>query len=309
MRIVNVDATVALRIKRLARIRRESLSETLHYLIPRIEEILKKSPTQYLSTGICNKPIKVPDNFPPIKEDDLAAGLHAISEYLLPRLIRRTDGPPPYHLDCGVTPEGLGYARLPNGRIIFDHANVTPRERTIFEFVKDKLPSGWNIVEYHMAILIQQRYQKYIDKPESIHFPAKAQLAVDAGCYVGAKAMAMLDLMGKNSRVIAIEMDEKNFNILERNIAENDLTGSIVPIHAAISDKNGFSQHRYRGTGMMGNTLVDAEYSKETGNIIETSTLDYIFSKLYINYIDYLNLQLNGAEEQALIGMESWEKR
>lgn len=307
MTIVNLDPSTARRLRQLARIRREDVQATISYLSPRIGA--SSSPKGYAEPkGDDARRIRLPDGFPlALDAIEVAGRLTAISD-ALPRLIRRTDGPPPIPLQCG-SEDGLFFARLPSGRIIYEHAKVTPRETAMFEYVKDTLPTGWGLAEYHMGILVQQRYLKYISEPGAFHFPEGASVAVDAGCYVGAKALAMIDLMGASGKVVAVEMGDENFAVLERNVEANGLRGRILPVHAAISDSDGTTHGRRRGTGMMGNTIVAAELSAETGVAVNTRTLASIFSEVGLDRIDYLNIQLNGAEPLAVAGLGAYIDR
>ncbi len=193
--------------------------------------------------------------------------------------------------------------------MFYDHGRISPRDEALFEVVKDRLPADWGPVEYKMGVLVQQRYLKYLSHPGSFHFPAHAQVAVDAGCYIGCKAIAMADAMGPACRVIAIEIADDNFELLERNIAENGLSDRVKPVRAAISDVDGLGQHFLRHEVGMGHSLVATERGGPTGAVLETKSLATIFSELGLDAIDYLNIQLNGAEPQAIAGLGRWISR
>lgn len=62
--------------------------------------------------------------------------------------------------------------------------------------------------------------------------------AIDVGAHVGFSALAMAREVGPSGRVIALEPEPLNFELLCRNIARN--CGSVVvPIHAAGGEKTG----------------------------------------------------------------------
>lgn len=126
---------------------------------------------------------------------------------------------------------------------------------------------------------------------------SKGDIVVDAGANCGMFTLLASNLVGKDGRVIAIEPDPKNLEVLEKNLELNSIKNVIV-IGKALYSKDavtlGFHQE-----GVM-SRLTTSE--TEATTTVETVTLDTIVKELNLRPTK-LKMDIEGAEKYALLGM------
>lgn len=122
---------------------------------------------------------------------------------------------------------------------------------------------------------------------------------IDIGANIGMTAIGIInDKLAE--KAIAIEPEPENFSLLEKNIKDNHLEKSIIPLPYAVSDTNKnlslelseniFGDHRIRQT--FNNNLKD-ELFKESGRKIikiKSQTLDSIISSLPKDFTQEISL-------------------
>jgi FkbM family methyltransferase len=112
-----------------------------------------------------------------------------------------------------------------------------------------------------------------------------------------------------DGRVVAFEMDEQNFRLLQDNVATNRLH-NVVTVQAAVADNNGVARYLrttpYSRAGY--HLLLDSK--PERGDIVETRTIT-LDSYAQRNSVrpDVVKIDVEGAEVQVLRGMRTMLKR
>jgi len=129
----------------------------------------------------------------------------------------------------------------------------------------------------------------------------KGDVVIDCGAYIGDTAELYLNQLDKECKIYAIEALPLNFKILKKIIKEKNLNKVIVPIEAAISSRNGTY---YLSSN---NNLKDPRATliinkKNETKAIKVLTLDYLFTKLYPTKIDFIKMDIEGAEKDAVYG-------
>ena len=109
-----------------------------------------------------------------------------------------------------------------------------------FWLLKDQLRGPIQCDHFFASSATYRSYVHGCNRFEADKFmPGLGGVIVEAGAYVGYKAIAMARRVGDTGRVIAIEADPGNFGLLVENIHLNGLGHIVVPVHAALSDHNG----------------------------------------------------------------------
>ena len=112
-----------------------------------------------------------------------------------------------------------------------------------------KLKKCWIFGKYNFFYLENDRYigqrvalEKYEPyETQLILRQAKTgDVVVDVGANIGYYTVLLADKVGKSGKVYAFEPDKTNFEILKKNIEENNLE-NVVAIQAAVGSKNGKS--------------------------------------------------------------------
>jgi FkbM family methyltransferase len=197
------------------------------------------------------------------------------------------------------------WLRTKSGRIFFDHPGDA-KDALMYVLLRDRIPRGIRHDAFVVARAAAMRFVAGVD-----HLPPDAKVAVDAGCYVGYKAIAFADSMGDGARVVAIEMMPDNYDLLVRNVTENGLVGTVIPVHCGVSDSVGVvpvRRKRRQQATIAAADQFDARFADE--GEVKTDTLANIFDRTLGpgTQVDFLNVQVNGAEIAALEGLGSWSE-
>jgi FkbM family methyltransferase len=128
----------------------------------------------------------------------------------------------------------------------------------------------------------------------------KGDVVFEVGAYIGYHAMRLSELVGNSGKIIAIEAIPSNYEIMKKNIEMNDIK-NIIPINVAI----------WKNKGVIPMNMNEHQKNSAVENIVNANkkvdlpcdTIDNIFRKLNIKEVDFVRIQTNGAELEALEGM------
>jgi FkbM family methyltransferase len=124
---------------------------------------------------------------------------------------------------------------------------------------------------------------------------------LDIGAGVGTEIKAFSDWVGPQGLVYAVEADPSAFSRLEKLIDLLQLQ-NVTALHLAIGATEGLARLTQDGAdGLVNRVVADAESSTVA---IPMASLDTLISDLGLEQIDYLKMNIEGAERQALIGFQ-----
>ena len=128
---------------------------------------------------------------------------------------------------------------------------------------------------------------------------------VDVGANIGTMSIYAA-LSGKFSRIIAIEPDDYNRALLERNIRHNDLADRVTVVATAVSNRSG-RVLLHRDTKNLGAHSLEEGFSKSQSETceVDVETLDTIVSnaELATTDIAFVKIDVEGHEYAVLEGM------
>jgi len=127
----------------------------------------------------------------------------------------------------------------------------------------------------------------------------------DCGACHGEISFYLLTRTGENGKVYSIEAESDNYNILCKSIDLLNIGKHVIPIHLAVSNKKSViklykSNHKTRHS-IFQNLMEDRTYYELT----KSDTLDSIQRRYNIPKIDYIYMNIEGAEYLALEGMKN----
>lgn len=228
----------------------------------------------------------------------------------LPRNIRPvTDGP--YLKDFSFFTQGQGLLGIEAAGVkVLDFEMATSRDKSVFSLVKDLLPP-MSLQQYRIYNTFNSQYLRLVREPKLFTMPKTKAMAIDAGCYVGYKALAMAQFVD-GAPVLAFELASDNFEVLKLNIANNpDL--AIDAVRAALSDKfedltihtrnertmahslTSFTQLKEANTTL----LSDGQSDNEMETIRTTRLDDYTRD---IERLSAVHISVNGHEPEVVQG-------
>lgn len=122
-------------------------------------------------------------------------------------------------------------------------------------------------------------------------------IVVDIGAGLGAETIYLSKKVGCSGKVIAIEAHPETFRCLQKTIALNQLR-NVITLQAAVSNKHG---KLYIQTS--DNYLANSVCETQQGHEVKAIPLDDIVKDLGLKKIDYIKMNIEGAEIEALDGM------
>jgi len=130
-------------------------------------------------------------------------------------------------------------------------------------------------------------------------------IIVDLGSNVGYTVVHFAYLYPK-AKILAVEMDKDNLQFAVRNI--HSFKSRCELIHAAIWSSNG--QITYGGDEEWGFRILDKNSDcHSTDRKAPARSLDSIFSEYNLNRVDYLKMDIEGAEDRVFQGSLDWMDR
>lgn len=149
---------------------------------------------------------------------------------------------------------------------------------------------------------LEEKYPNYFNSVKEYWYinyvPRSGDIIFDIGAGQGEDSIPFSYHVGNEGKVISIEANPKSFTFLKSECEVNNLK-NIIPLNIAITDLNQDVYIEDNGD-WISNALSD---HKNNGIKIKGNTLDSICSKLNINKINFLKMNIEGAELEAIKGM------
>lgn len=172
----------------------------------------------------------------------------------------------------------------------------------------DRLTGGW-IHKYVAGTLVSPQprglpwsiaKEKTIDLSLYRYKPKAGDTVLEFGAEFGTETVTLSELVGPNGRVVAVEAHPWTCKLLERTVELNGL-GNVTVLNVAVADEAGVVMISDDGaSGTLSNSIVTAS---PDGVAVEGITVDKIVTRLGIERIDFLKMNIEGAEAQAIKGM------
>jgi FkbM family methyltransferase len=137
--------------------------------------------------------------------------------------------------------------------------------------------------------------------------PKKGDIVVDIGAHIGLYTIIGAKRVGEQGKVVAIEADPENFEMLNRNIKLNQLT-NVIPLNYAVYSKE-TKIKLYLPSGESGftkyNTIMPNWINTQEKFVeVNANTLDYLLqlNKIRQEEINWIKIDVEGAEFEVLKG-------
>jgi FkbM family methyltransferase len=141
--------------------------------------------------------------------------------------------------------------------------------------------------------------------------PKEGDTVVDIGAHMGRYTITSSKSVGTSGKIMAVEAHPYNFRILQHNVRLNKLKNVIALNSAAYSDKArlklylpdedlGYTMHHSLMT-----SYLASKYSKEIERRyieVEADTLDNLLKVRGINEVNWIKIDVEGAEYEVLKG-------
>jgi FkbM family methyltransferase len=134
--------------------------------------------------------------------------------------------------------------------------------------------------------------------------PNEGDTVVDVGAHIGLYSLIAAKRVGPSGKVIAIEPDPENCNLLQRNIELNKLTNVTIFKRAAFSSSSKLKLYlpgKERGftklSTIMANRAVTENFLE-----IDATTLDHLMLMQGMTQVNWIKIDVEGAELEVLKG-------
>jgi FkbM family methyltransferase len=143
------------------------------------------------------------------------------------------------------------------------------------------------------------------------HFtPKQGDIVIDIGAHIGLYTIVSSKRVGTNGKVVAIEADPGNFEMLNRNIKLNQLT-NVIPLNYAAYSKE-TKLKLYLPSGESGftkyNTIMTNWVNTEDKFVeVNANTLDYLLqlNQIREEQVNWIKIDVEGAEFEVLKGAQN----
>ena len=199
---------------------------------------------------------------------------------------------------------GLGYMDAVNQRdYLFSHRF-------------DLHPIGFPIVLETSMFGVQATYQlqQYWAPNNAEARPRKGDVVIDGGGYLGETALWFAHVVGETGRVMTFELETGALNVMRENLEANPALASRIAIneHALWDEPGRELPILVSGPGTTLMTEASAPDADGTGpveQIVSTTSIDALVASRELERVDFIKLDIEGAESHALNGAEQTLRR
>jgi len=169
--------------------------------------------------------------------------------------------------------------------------------------VKRTLPFECYFIACDIAIRYVEGGLKFQGPKKERKYTAKpGDYISEMGAYRGYYTLYLREKIGPSGRIMAIEPNPENFALLKKNVDYNGFD-NVDLVHGAIWDECTELNFQMRqGDGQSGS--VDLSYADAINYKVDAYTLDELLQVNAWSHVDFMLIQLNGAELRALHGLD-----
>lgn len=154
---------------------------------------------------------------------------------------------------------------------------------------------------YRFGSFASQGHQYVADARDYWMFfitPPPGAVVIDVGAGEGEDVLAFSRAVGEHGKVLAIEAFPSTFEVLREFCVRNELLNT-VPVHVALGENAGSILFQESSHWVENSIATDTDH----GVKVRCAQLGSVCAEYGISTIDYLKMNIEGAEVQALKGM------
>jgi len=208
--------------------------------------------------------------------------------------------------DAGLDSEsGFPYIHLKNGPIfygIFPPKNLRKYYWFFSWELRNKVPQECLRVAMDIIIRYQECGLKWGGpKKERFYDIQPGDVVAEMGAYMGYYCLRLSEKVGKTGQVIAIEPIPENIAILRKNISDNNLSNVQIVPKGVWRQKDQLPFQQRSTDNQSGSVYL--QYDENENHLLEVDSLDNILAASEVPNVNFMVIQLNGAELEALQGL------
>lgn len=142
--------------------------------------------------------------------------------------------------------------------------------------------------------------QIFIDREYDIKIENEVDKIIDCGANIGLASLFFLSKF-PNAKIIAIEPEENNFEMLKRNLSNFE---NVTCLKKGIWNKTANLEITNFTSGEAG--FVVNEFENSSANTIQGISIADLMSEFKLDTIDILKIDIEGSEEQVFLEVPGW---
>ena len=209
-------------------------------------------------------------------------------------------------INAELLQDGIAYIELENGTKFYgERDNDTSQRDVTYDVIQklDKLKK-LDCSRKMLGVLCTQYVAAVYEKCYKLR---EGDIVVDVGAHIGTFTVKAAKAVGNKGKVIAIEPEANNLKLLSRNVEANGLQNvSIVPKGIWGSKgrlKLNISHKRSTGHSFYTDEQHETKDTNEF-NEVEIDTVDNIIGQVGIGPVNFIKMNIQGAEIEAIRGMD-----
>ena len=132
--------------------------------------------------------------------------------------------------------------------------------------------------------------------------PKEGDTVIDIGAHIGRYTITSSKQVGNSGKVVAIEADPDNFQLLKRNIALNNLTNVLPLNYAVFSTRTRMKLYEQSASAKYNSVMLSRAAKTKNYVEINADTLDSILKLNEVNQVNWIKIDVEGAEFEVLKG-------
>lgn len=178
--------------------------------------------------------------------------------------------------------------------------------KTTTEFTKNRADCAHPIKLRLPGADVYTYEQIFMDEEYKFNTQQHPKTIIDAGANIGLTSIYFANKY-PNAKIIAIEPEKTNFEVLKDNVA---LYPNITPIQAAVWHKNEKINLVDPGLGEWGFMTEEADSAEkikaDARHEVDAMTIDRIMEVFNLEHVDILKIDVEGAEKEVFADTSAW---
>lgn len=141
--------------------------------------------------------------------------------------------------------------------------------------------------------------QEAFDEGKYFDVAPKANV-VEIGAFIGLQAIRLSEIVGEKGRVVAVEAVKENFELMKKNIEYNGISN--IDFHNVAIWKEKGTLDFYFDDAQKNSADASVVKHKRV-EVVPCDTIDNIVSISSLEKADFVRIQVNGVEKEAIEGM------
>ena len=204
--------------------------------------------------------------------------------------------------DTGKDEKGI-YVKLKNGKYFYG----IPTRQKLRKYYSLLSPKNKKVISFNSFQTVYDIIIRYYKRGLKLGGPEKemfyklkeGDIVAEMGAYMGYYTLYLSEKVGNRGKIVAIEPLPDNLEYLRNNIIKNNIENvSIVP-KGVWKEKDKLTFFQDKDDHQSASLILD----KKNKTDIDVDSLDNILKDSDIDNVDFMIIQLNGVEYEALLGL------